>query len=1384
MSANAFGQEKTLTIEIISSEMGLSNGDVYCVFQDSKGFLWIGTQDGLNRYDGYEFRVFRHEPGNPNSLSDYAINKIIEDPLLPGVLWIATREGLNRYDPTKETFIRFRHDPGRRSSLSNNRVREIYFSRDSVLWVGTDNGLNRFNREEQTFEVYLRDPQDPDMLPFGVIGTIIDDDDGNLWIGGKGLAILDVKTGEITYFRQDPADPYQLSQNVVTELYKDRNGNLWIGTRQQLVRINRKAQRERGGSLLRFCYDPAVLENQWPLYLKTILEDQQGTLWLGSLSGGLLAFDPHTESFTRYKLADESSPGDSPLPVRSLFEDRSGILWIGTGGLGLVKCDRTRKPFETYRRAKDNPNALVANDVTAICEDRQGVWWIGTSAGLSRVDESSGGIRHFQHDPTEPRSLSSNNIQSIYEDRRGNLWIGTWGGGLNKLDRTTWRFSQYRAQATDTRSLSNDFIHAIYEDRNGSLWIGTGAGGLERFDYGTGVFTHYARDPARSEWLQSYEINCILEDRSGLLWLGTTMWGLYSFDPKLEKFTNYMHELDSPNSLSSNRVISVYEDKSGTIWAGTFGGGLNRYDRNTKSFRHFTEKEGLPGNSTHGILEDDHGNLWLSTNRGLSRFDAKTLSSRNFYTFDGLPSNEFQFTAFRCSDGKMLFGSNNGLLHFYPDSIRDNPFVPPVVLTDFAVFNEPVRIALNEGELIDKPTLEKSIGETDQVLLSYDQNVLTFEFAALHFAAPLKNKYAYKLEGFDRDWNLAGNRRMATYTNLEHGEYTFRVRGSNSDGIWNEEGTSVQIVIHPPWWRTTLAYVGYVVLGMGLLYGFRRFEMNRVRIRNQLRMQELEAQKLQELDRAKSRFFANISHEFRTPLTLILGPLQDVMEKVGDGRVRESVGMMQRNASRLLRLINELLDLSRLESGRMTLHARRGDLIGFLKGIVYSFASLADQHGISLHLAADEVGGPMPEAYFDSDKLEKIIVNLLSNAFKFTPDGGEIEVGVRPTGDGVVTITVSNTGEGISGEHLSRIFDRFYQVDNASTRRHQGTGIGLALTKELVELQHGTVTARSEAGGRTEFEIRLPIARKHFSHQEIKDEIPWEDSETDTSSAATIMEALPITKPESVTVSFPVREETGGEEGTSVILLVEDHEEVRQFIREHLGPECRVLEAGNGREGLNVAMEEIPDLIISDVMMPEMDGFALCQALKADEKTSHIPVILLTARAGEESRIEGFQTGADDYLAKPFSPRELQVRVANLIQSRRELRKRFSSEMLLQPRGVVVTSASAAFLTRVMDVIEAHLGDEKFGVQTLSEKIGMTQRQLSRKLNALADQAPNEFIRSFRLHRSRQLIEQEAGTVSEIAYRVGFNSLSYFSKCFKDQFGVLPSELKAGADQV
>ncbi len=1360
-----------IQFEHITLEHGLSQSAVQSILQDSKGFMWFGTfSGGLNKYDGYSFTVYQHNPDDPYSISSNKISLISEDQT--GILWIGTENaGFNKFDRKTKQFIRYRYDPNGTNCLSNDNVFFVFEDHSGILWIGTlYGGLNKFNPISGQFTHYKHDPEKPNSISKGGITSICEDQFGMLWLtSSDGLNKFDPQTEQFAHFRHDPNNQNSLSDNDIWLIYEDHTGILWLGTNGGgLNKFNPET-----GEFIRYKHDPDLANSLSHNKVWAILEDKSGELWLGT-SDGVDKFDPQTEQFTHFKHNPVDPTSVSDDEVISLYEDRSGILWLGTWVGGLNKFNRQKEQFKQYKHNPQNLNGLNRHTVKSIYKDSSGILWIGSVGnGLVKLDRTSKRLTNHKHALQNPQSIGHENVYSIYEDHSGLFWIGT-KNGLNRFNHKTGQFTRYQHDPLNPNSIYKDLVFSIIEDRSGVLWIGTYSG-LSKFDRRTELFEQYEHNPLNPHSLCNNTVQAIYEDRLGVLWIGTFA-GLDKFDPETEQFTHYKHDPENPNSLSYDEINTICEDRSGVVWIGT-AIGLNKYDRQKEQFTRYTEKDGLLNNSIQKILCDNQGNLWISTNKGLSRFNPETNKFKNYDVRDGIQIIEFSPAGYY-RDGEMLFGGIDGFISFYPELIEDNPHKPPVVITDFQLLSR----SSSTGQKLDSRTmLRNAIIEEEQIELSYKDNVFSLEFAALDYRAPGKNQYKYMMEGFDTEWIDSGTRRFVNYTNLSAGDYLFKVIGSNNDGVWNQEGASLRLIIHPPWWKTSWAYSLFAVGIIAIIFMGLNFELNRRRLKDQLHLEHLEAEKLHELDHIKSRFFANISHEFRTPLTLILGPAEKLLTGDFGGNIKNQYKLIIRNAHRLLRLVNQMMDLSKLESGKLMLCARPGNLIAFLKGILNSFESLAQSRQIALRFKSNDEALML---YYDYDKMEQVFNNLLSNAFKFTTDGGSIKVVVTSgssssVGDDTsfdstaivsdfVDITVSDTGAGIPATHLPHIFDRFYQ---ASDTNQQGSGVGLALTKELVALHQGEINVTSEMGKGAIFTIRLPQGKDHLKPEEILSDKIELSTKGGSFRLPPFSEAI-INEEAQPSLENKLTSDTD----PTIILVVEDNPEMRAYISDILTGSYRVLEAADGQEGFDKAADLMPDLIISDVMMPAMDGYQFCKKIKSDERTSHIPIILLTAKSSGESKVEGLQLGADDYLIKPFNSTELRVRIQNLIDQRRKLRERFSREVKLQPADIAITPADEAFLQRAMQLVERRLDDPDLSVAWLSKEIYLSRSQLHRKLHALINQSTSEFIRSLRLKRAAQLLEQQAATVSEIAYMTGFNSPAYFRKCFREQFGTTPTE--------
>ena len=1156
-----------------------------------------------------------------------------------------------------------------------------------------------------------------------------------------------------TTYGKGPADRDGLIDRRVSSLYEDSRGRLWIGSvpglsvfdadRKRIRHFHHRYQSERYG------WGEAT----------GLLEDRAGRIWVSTHSE-LMRFDPEAGAF-RYFRHDPLDPGgiNSNSPT-ALFRDRSGLLWIGTNGFGINVHDPKAGRFRTFRRPGDRSYRNSGFSVYTLFEDGDGDVWIGAGV-LYRWNRATGEFRSFETSSDRPDDFGNTSVWSIVEEPPGFLWVGTHQG-LYHYEIATGRHRQFSHSPDDPDGLPGKEVYGVHRSRNGSLWVVTGSHLATLSDPEAGRFRSYRYNVESTSGRWTFP--SMYEDTSGVLWFGSNQ-GLVRFDPDTEAMRHYRHDPLSPAGLGHDVVRSLLPDPREPgryLWIGTAGGGLHRMDLEEEVFTRFTVKDGLPNDVVYGILPDDDGHLWMSTNEGLSRFDPITGVFRNYDADDGLQGDEFNSGAYvRSRSGELFFGGLYGFNYFHPGRVEDNPHVPEIAVTGFRRNNRPETVR-DSGTV-----LTKAISEADTLRLSYRDDVLAFDFAALDFSSPSKNRYAFRMLGFNDTWVEAGATRSAIYTNLPPGSYTFQVKGSNNDGVWNEEGTSLEVLVASPWWRSSWAYGMYGLLALGALYGLRRYELNRLRLESRLAVEQLEAAKLRELDRARSRFFADVSHEFRTPLTLVLGPLEDLLSGLHGEMAepaRRQVELARRSAARVLELINQILELARLEAGRTPLRARPLDLGAFVESVAGRFAPLAEREGLDFGVA---VPSERLVVYADPEQMDTVLSNLLSNAMKFTPAGGTVRIAVESGGSNA-RVSVRDDGPGIPAARLPYVFDRFHRGEDPSASREPGTGIGLAVAREIVELHGGSLRVESEEGFGSSFVVDLRLGPAHLAPDQIVppgERTPW------TAGA----ETSPVPEPPGDPVSAHP-----ADDDVATVLVVEDHPEVRAYVRKHLSPIYRVLEADDGEEGLRMARRHLPDLVLSDVMMPGLDGYGLCRALKADAETSFIPVVLLTARAGPQDRLTGLEEQADDYLTKPFDVRELLARTGNLIGSRRILRERFSAPPLVIGAGTVdVTPADAEFLGRVRTVIEENLADEDFTVERFADELAYSRGHLHRRLRDLLDETPSDLIRRMRLERAAQLLGADVGSVGAVAYSVGFKSVAHFSNRFLTQFGVRPSAYRS-----
>jgi signal transduction histidine kinase/ligand-binding sensor domain-containing protein/DNA-binding response OmpR family regulator len=1315
-----------LNFDFYSQENGLSNNQIHCILQDKKGWMWFGTSQGVCRFDGYKFTIFKNDPEDSTSLKGNLVRTIFEDQ--KGQIWVGTENGgLNKFSREKENFQHFFYH-GAEAVLRDATVTSIREDSGGILWIGTDTYLYRL--ENETKITVIKPANLTDLTDY--FRVIFPDDYGRIWLG--------TNTGLYVY------DPVK---------------NL----------INKILLSERS----------LANEEIWE-----ITKDDNDSYLVGTYYTGLYSLNVKTLEATHLEI-DQSN--DRSNTVRAISKDRNGKYWIGTRG-GLYIYEKGKGAVAYYYHDEREPKSLVNNSVQCIAHDLKGDVWIGTRNGINFLIEERQNILGYKSMNGDDRYLNSNEIFTFWVDSKGDIWSGTENGGINVLNRKTGRFRYLLPQPGNPNSLSTDCIKALMDDGNNNLWIGTFLGGIDVLNLKTGTFKHYRHDRSNHASLADDKVWAILRDHKNDIWVGTGL-GIDKFDKVSGSFIHYddltnrqpanflMEDSDHCIWIGSNDVAiynpqnqkviridemtrSVLQDTKKRFWLATFNRGIALYSKEKGIIKYYNEKNGLANNQTLAILEDNEHFLWISTTNGLSKFDPETERFHNYSVKNGFQNNQFSYgAAYKTENGDLLFGGISGFNIFNPAKIKSGDYFPPIVFTDMKIFNKSVKIGNRKGDV-----LTKSISETDQIRLNYEQNSITLDFASFDYANSMGIQYSYYLDGFDKGWTEPSVLRSATYTNLDPGEYTFRVKTVSIDQKESNPGSVLKIIVDPPYWETWW-FRGLLFLSItGLFYMLIAFLLNKEKLKNDLVLERMNAKKLHELDMMKLRFYTNISHEIRTPLTLILGPLEKMKNNTLPGsEIKGHVEVMHRNATQLHQLINQLLDFRKLETGNLKLVLSRGDLVSYISGIVDSFGKFAEEKEIDLKFNSLK---KKIITNFDADKVAKIMNNLLSNAFKFTGKGGKISVNLslifdsdenEAAGDSgekrVIEISVKDNGIGISESNLEKIFTRFFQVWQEN--RQTGTGIGLALTKELVKLHNGKIFVVSKPGKGSKFTIQLPYNEIVYTeHAEL---------------------AEPSENNSEVEISIP--EEHQSElivPGQKIMLLVDDNSDVRYFIKSHFSSTYQILEAANGVEGFNSALNSIPDIIISDVMMPDMDGFEFCRKIRKDERTSHIPIILLTAFGSREHEIEGLSQGADDYITKPFDLVILQTKIENILSVRQSLKQKYTGEMLLQPRNIILNSPDERFLQKAIEVVENNISDPDLDIERFASEIGVSRMQLYRKLDALTEMTVKEFIRNIRLKRAAQMLVQKKLTISEVAYAVGFRDLSHFRKCFRQEFGMNATE--------
>ena len=1547
-----------IRFEHLTSDNGLSNNTVRCIFQDSRGFVWIGTENGLSKYDGYTFTNYKSIPDDTTSLSDNIINQIYEDKNKN--IWIGTSAaGLNLYNIHTDGFKRYISKANQKKSLLNNEIVSIFEDRDHQLWVLSSNaGLNLYQAQTDDFK--------PISLPINGANSLLlaprvyVDAKNVFWIAGNnGLVCYSPKTRNIKKFLPQPQDNKDIG-NRIGMIIPENDSIFYIEVDTKLFTFNRNTERFTllNNRLTKYLADHPILN----------IKNDASNLWLCTYDGGLIQYDKNKGNFTAYRHEPSNPSSISSNIINTIYEDRSGNMWVGTYLNGLCKFDRKQK-FST---------SLKGEIITSIFEYR-GVEWIGTqTSGLFRHDTKTDQWTNYKYSANNPKSLSYNGIGSIWIDKKGNLWVGTWEHGLNKAS-----LSEKTDKLDFEHLLDRQSILCFAEDQQDRLWIGTN-GYLYYYQSEKNNFISFENDPKRPNSIGDTRVQCIVPDRNNNLWIGTWNGLQRAILPKQKienpndvRFIQYNYDPRNKNSLSDNRILSICVSKKHQIWIGTFAGGLNKMelttDQSSYTITRFGQETGMLSNCIFGIQEDEKGILWISSNKGLVNFDHQNKTITAYDKNDGLQGSDFNWrSSFKSANGKLYFGGSNGYNSFSPSNIEINSYVPPVVITAFSIFNKAV--SPNDPN----SPLKTNISIAKEITIQYDQSMISFDYAALNYVSTNKNKYKYKMDGFDKDWVNAGYQRKATYTNLDPGVYTFHVIASNNDGVWNERGTSIKLTILPPWWRTlwfkTLAFVFTVffvlivirirtyqlqhqknelekmvkkrtvqledlnaqlvdkqteileqkeqiedqyksiqiITGIGQkitasikaqeiirrvyssinalmdapmfsigqinetdekieFWGYvnkeSKIDFSSVSLNDDDRMSvwctknkqlvfmndvendivqyfnksisgytgdnipkssiylplmsfeekvigilvvksnqkaaytqthleilknlaafiaialdnavvykelETKSEKLKELDLLKTRFFINISHEFRTPLTLILGPVEKMLAELKFKNQNEHIAqleMIQRNSRQLLNLINQLLEMRKIETGTMKLKLKKTNIHAFISNIVSLFSDLAKQNQISLTVEALSQDRLIS---IDHEKMEKVIFNLLSNAFKFTNKGGRIKIAMSilpATGqfsNGAFELKVSDSGIGIKAENLAYIFDRFYQISDSRNYMQEGSGIGLSLTKDLIEMHQGTINVESVLDQGTCFTVQLPLDTSFDPSEETKAEALHLDLQYSDQLLKN------YNQKEKQTERTP--EKLHGTSETVKILIVDDNQDMRSFIQNELQLDYQTTEACDGIDGLQKAFEHLPDLIITDLMMPGIDGIELCKRLKNDIRTSHIPIILLTAKGNEESAVEGYETKADDYVTKPFNMNVLKAKIKSLLRNREQLKQIYIKKLDIEPLELIVNNVDEDFINKILKIVKANLENENFSILDFAREMAMSRSDFYRKFKALTGQNPLDFVLIYRLKQSIELMKQNKYTITEISYKVGFMNPKYFGRRFKMQFGMTPSE--------
>lgn len=1315
-----FFPQSQITFRQLSVKDGLSQNSVISITQDSTGYLWIATQDGLNKYDGRKFSVFPYTFLDITKPDYSNLGKVYND--RQGGLWIIPSDKIPRkFDPKNQKFEPL-------AEIDDASV--VYQGSDSSMWIGTySEGLYVLRPDTIEPKQVLSSSE-----VGGSIYNIAQNSAGTMVLAtDRQLLEYMPKIKKTNRIRPETNNGDRIKANF-SDIVFDNTDRQWTGTFGEGLYFTKK----NGDGFHRISELPFTDPLPANLNILDLHIDSKGRLWVATYGRGLYLIDFNKNTIAHFGAEKHNPKALHYNDILCVYEDYFGTVWFGTDGAGASYYDEYLEKFNSLTNY-ETPENINIDVVRTIAVDKKNAVWIGTSGkGLTRYEPTTNSWQTFKAEPENRNTISSDRVMSLFVDDDNDLWIGTQGGGLD-IRGADGKFEHFSPDSETP--LSANTIWCIYKDGADRIWLGTREQGLIQFDKEMGEIKNLAHRPGQKNSLPSNNIRAIVSDEKGNLWIGTETDGIAYFDIEKGAFTTYRQNVDG-NSLSNDKIKSLYYSSTGSLWVGTNGGGLNAFDIKNKRFWAYTVEQGLANNVIYCILPDETGNLWLSSNKGITKFvPGDTFESipiiTNYTNYAGLATEFNTGASYKDEKGNLYFGGLDGFYWFKPSKIKKNTLLPKTTITGFSVFDEAFPL-------------------TDGHELRHDQNTVSFSFSSLQYSLPEKNSYQYRLVNYDEAWVQAGNNNFARYTQLPPGDYRFQVKSSNYDGVWNDDPVNYTFSIAPPWYATPYAKFMYALLIFATALAIYAYFKWRWRMQLDLQLKEEEALRFKKLNDLKSKLYTDISHEFRTPLTLISGPID---AKLGEGGLSDTdfsnFSMIKRNTNRLITLVDQLLYLAKLEKGKMKLKIREGNLGLFLRMLATSFEYRASLKNMDYNIHIEN----LESAYYDEDALEKIVTNLLSNAFKYGLDGGMCRFEASNK-EGKLQVCVTNTVEEHSNIDVEKLFTRFYQKDEHA----EGAGVGLSLVKKLVQLYQGQIDVRRETDDAILFLVELPIDFKDAENRGLGET----SSEITPANAKEVFDMLELPSGNSI------KNEIANE--LPIVLVVEDHKDVREFLKSVWKNRYRIYEAENGKGGIEKALETVPDLIISDVRMPVCNGIELCDTLKSDERTSHIPIILLTAGAGEEQELRGLRSGADDFVAKPFKLQILQTRVDNLIATRRALRNRYSKELVLEAKDIAITPTDEIFLNRLQKVIDEHLSDSEFNAESFCREVGMSRMQLHRKLLVFTGLSTTGFIRSQRLKQALHILKTSDASVNEVAYAVGFNTPSYFIKCFKETYGRTPSE--------